>query len=153
MSSAPPPLPIPTIVCLCGSTRFYQAFMLANYQETLNGRIVLSVGFYAHSPNTHHHGMVGLTPDVKAKLDRLHLAKIDLADEVLILNVGDYIGLSTRREAWYAARRNKQIRFLEKSHLTGQRYSVVDILSWFDDWAAWERAGIEASHPPKGVQP
>lgn len=152
MSSAPSPLPIPTIVCLCGSTRFYQAFMLANYQETLNGRIVLSVGFFAHVADQAHGGNVGITPDQKAKLDRLHLAKIDLADEVLILNVGDYIGLSTRREAWYAARRNKQIRFLEKSHLTGQRYGIADILSWFDSWEAWERAGVEAANP-KEAQP
>ena len=45
----------PKIVCLCGSTRFYQQFQEANYQETMAGRIVLSVGFYPHAQKEAHH--------------------------------------------------------------------------------------------------
>jgi hypothetical protein len=101
----------PKIVCLCGSTRFFDAFQDANYQETMQGRIVLSVGFYGASSIHGEH--IGITPEQKAELDELHLHKIDLADEVLILNVGGYIGESTRRELGYAQSLNKVVRFLE----------------------------------------
>src|SRR4051794_35856029 len=76
----------PAIVCLCGSTRFWRTFQEASLLETLNGRIVLSIGA-ASGTDEEHFG--NLTPErydrVKAQLDELHLRKIDLADEVLIL--------------------------------------------------------------------
>lgn len=99
------------IVCLCGSTRFYEAFQRANYEETMAGRIVLSVGFYPHSP-THGEG-VGHDSEEKKRLDELHCDKIDLADEVLVLNVGGYVGDSTRCEVLHAERGGKTIRWLE----------------------------------------
>lgn len=98
----------PTIVCLCGSGRFRDAFEIAEYNETLAGNIVLTIGCntkdVARSPELAHH---------KPALDELHLRKIDLADEVLILNVGGYIGESTSRELAYAKSQGKVIRFLE----------------------------------------
>jgi hypothetical protein len=97
----------PTIVTLCGSTRFREAFIDANRRETLAGRIVLSVGLYGH-----HEGLDMAGTDKQA-LDSLHLRKIDLADEVLILNVGGYIGASTQREIAYAQQAGKPIRWLE----------------------------------------
>jgi len=103
----------PRIVCLCGSTRFYREFQEANYRETMAGRIVLSVGFYPHSATEAHGEGVGATPEQKAALDELHLRKIDLADEVLVLNVGGYIGDSTRREIAHAAEHGKPIRYVE----------------------------------------
>lgn len=103
----------PVIVCLCGSTRFYKAFQQANYEETMKGNIVLSVGFYPHAQEEMHGEQVGVTPDQKAALDELHLRKIDLADEVVILNVGGYIGSSTRSELQYAVEHGKRVRFLE----------------------------------------
>ena len=104
----------PLIVCLCGSTRFYEAFQRANYDETMAGRIVLSVGHYPHSPQQAHGESVGCTPEQKTQLDELHKRKIDLADQVLILNVGGYIGESTRSELEYARKAGKTIRFLEE---------------------------------------
>jgi hypothetical protein len=103
----------PTIVCLCGSTRFYKEFQQANYLETMDGKIVLSVGFYPHSSEQAHGETIGITPVQKQALDALHLRKIDLADEVFILNVGGYIGESTARELAYARKHGKAIRFLE----------------------------------------
>ncbi len=100
----------PTVVCLCGSTRFYDEFLKANYEETMAGRIVLSVGF---SPLKEHRQESGCTPEQKTKLDELHKRKIDLADEVLILNVGGYIGESTRSELDYAHINTKHVRYLE----------------------------------------
>jgi hypothetical protein len=97
----------PPVVCLCGSTRFKDAFTAAMRDETLSGKIVLSVGLFGH--------LEGLDMDgpIKQMLDHLHLRKIDLADEVLILNVGGYIGSSTRNELDYARRVGKPVRFLE----------------------------------------
>lgn len=99
---------LPQIVCLCGSTRFGEAFRAANLSETVEGRIVLTVGCDLKSDDA-----LGLPPDTKAKLDDLHLHKIDLADRVLILNVGGYIGSSTLRELSYAIYLGKIIDFLD----------------------------------------
>jgi hypothetical protein len=103
----------PKIVCLCGSTRFFEAFQRANYEETMAGRIVLSVGFFMHRPDTVHGETFGCTPEQKKGLDALHLRKIDLADETLILNVDGYIGESTKRELAYTIGTRKGLRFLE----------------------------------------
>lgn len=104
----------PTIVCLCGSTRFYDVFQRANFYETMAGKIVLSVGFYPHSSDRAHGETLGITPEQKQALDQLHMRKIEVADEVLILNVGGYIGESTARELAYARQLCKVIRFWEE---------------------------------------
>ncbi len=104
----------PTVVCLCGSTRFKQAFDEANYRETMAGRIVLSVGFFMHATGNRHGEDVGATPEQKVELDELHRWKVDVADEILVLNVGGYIGSSTRSEIDYAIVRNKPVRYLEE---------------------------------------
>jgi len=98
----------PKIVCLCGSGRFKDAFEQAEFDETLKGNIVLTIGC-----NTKDIARTGDLSHYKPMLDELHLRKIDLADEVLILNVGGYIGESTKRELEYARQHNKEIRFLE----------------------------------------
>ena len=103
---------MPKIVCLCGSTRFYQQFQRANYEETMAGNIVLSVGFY-HSSEKVHNEQWGCTPEQKIALDVLHKRKIDLADEVLVLNIGGYIGDSTRSEIEYAEKLGMPIRYQE----------------------------------------
>lgn len=102
----------PLIVCLCGSTRFSKAFHEANLRETLAGKIVLSIGCDFKS-DTDLLIAGQLTEADKQRLDELHLRKIDLADEVLILNVDGYIGESTAREISYAQTHGKHIRYLE----------------------------------------
>lgn len=103
---------IPKIVCLCGSTRFKKEFEQANKNETVAGNIVLSVGCFPHTDN-------GVSPEnalgeeIKKNLDELHKRKIDLADEIFVLNVGGYIGESTRSEIDYAQNHCKVIRYLE----------------------------------------
>lgn len=104
----------PKVVCLCGSTRFKDAFDEANYRETMMGRIVLSVGFFMHASGNKHGEDIGATPEQKIALDELHKRKIDLADEVLILNVNGYIGESTRSEIEYAEAHKKPLRYLEE---------------------------------------
>ncbi len=101
---------MPAIVCLCGSTRFMDAFHEAGWQLTLDGYIVLTVGVCKHAE---HHGGEALGEDVAARLDELHLRKIDLAEWVFVLNVGGYIGESTRKEIEYAKGVGKRITYLE----------------------------------------
>lgn len=104
----------PIIVCLCGSTRFGKEFEQANLQETLRGKIVLTIGC---SMRSDAELFKDLTPEaiqrVKSDLDELHKRKIDLADEVLILNKDGYVGESTLGELIYARARYKCIRWLE----------------------------------------
>lgn len=96
-----------TIVCLCGSTRFSEAFRQANLQETLAGKIVLTIGCDMKSDDG-----LNLTEADKERLDELHLDKIALASEILVLNVGGYVGESTSREICFAHRNGKYVRTL-----------------------------------------
>jgi hypothetical protein len=105
--------PGPKIVCLCGSTRFYETWQQVTFDETCAGNIVLSVGFYPHADDKAHAAHVGITPEQKIALDELHKRKIDLADEVYVLNVGGYVGDSTKSEIAYARAHGKPIRWLE----------------------------------------
>lgn len=97
----------PTTVCLCGSTRFKEAFEKAERDETLAGKIVLTVGLFGHLEG------LDMSGSTKQMLDELHLRKIDKADEILVINVGNYIGESTRREIDYARNNGKRVRYLE----------------------------------------
>jgi len=97
----------PTVVCLCGSTRFRDQFAEANLALTLSGRIVLAPGVFAHADG------VPITDEEKTALDALHLAKIDLADEVFVVNVGGYVGASTTAEIAYATAHGKPVSYLE----------------------------------------
>lgn len=97
----------PRIVCLVGSSRFKEDHERAQREETLLGKIVLPMGMYGH--------LEGLDPDgsVKIMLDELHLRKIDMADEVLVVNPDGWIGKSTTREVIYAILRGKVINVLQ----------------------------------------
>lgn len=96
----------PTIVCLCGSTRFKELFEQKNKEFTLAGYIVLTVGFFMHADSER------VTIGMKERLDELHKRKIDLADQVYIINPDGYIGDSTRSEIEYAEKNGKNIHYL-----------------------------------------
>jgi len=106
----------PKIVCLCGSTRFKTAFERANFDETLAGHIVLMPGHFTHAEQGdtefgNKERLFGL--ERAAALDELYRRKIDLADEVFVLNVNGYIGSSTKDEIEYAKAHNKPLRYLQ----------------------------------------
>lgn len=95
------------IITLCGSTRFKDELLRVQKELTLQGNIVISVGLFGHS------GDDEVWDDgVKEMLDDMHLAKIDLADEIFVINVDGYIGKSTAREIAYAKSCDKKIRSL-----------------------------------------
>jgi hypothetical protein len=97
------------IITLCGSTRFRDEFIAAQKQLTLEGNIVISVGLFGHSGDEEV-----WTNKTKIMLDDMHKRKIDLADEIYVINVGGYIGSSTRSEIDYATETGKIVRYLEQ---------------------------------------
>ena len=99
----------PEIVCLCGSTRFMDAFQQANKDLSLAGKIVLTVALVTSDATNSE-----VTAEQKAKLEVLHREKIALADSIYVLNVGGYIGESTRSEIEYAKSLGKPVVYLEK---------------------------------------
>ena len=104
------------VITLCGSTRFKDAFMLAQKQLTLEGNIVISVGLFGHSGD--QEVWEGMSEDTLTKtkimLDDMHKRKIDMADEIFVINVGGYIGDSTKSEVAYAHSTGKAVRYLEE---------------------------------------
>ena len=94
------------VITLCGSTRFKEQFVEVQKRLTLEGNIVISVGLFGHSGDNEV-----WNEGTKVMLDRMHLAKIDLADEIFVINVDNYIGDSTRNEIAYAKSKGKRVNF------------------------------------------
>ncbi|WP_407835898.1 hypothetical protein ACE1OC_04600 [Streptomyces sp. DSM 116496] len=94
---------LPEIVRICGSTRFVNEMRAANRDLTFAGVIVVAPGEAGEL----------ITSEQKTALDALHLRKIDLADRVLVVNPGGYIGESTKREIAYAQATGKSISFTD----------------------------------------
>lgn len=96
------------VITLCGSTRFKEQFLEQQKRLTLEGNIVISVGLFGHSGDEEV-----WKPGMKEMLDKMHLQKIDMADEIFVINVGGYIGESTKREIAHAEQTGKPVRYLE----------------------------------------
>ena len=103
------------VITLCGSTRFKDQFMEVQKRLTLEGNIVISVGLFGHSGDNEvwENMDEGTLTATKAMLDDMHKAKIDMSDEIFVINAGGYIGDSTRSEIEYAKMTGKAVRFLE----------------------------------------
>lgn len=97
------------VITLCGSTKFKKEFEEVNKKLTLEGNIVISVGCFGHSGDKEPS-----SKKVKELLDEIHKSKIDLADEIFVINKNNYIGKSTKSEIDYAKSKGKVIRFLEE---------------------------------------
>ncbi|MGL5927969.1 MAG: hypothetical protein ACRCY8_03445, partial [Dermatophilaceae bacterium] len=80
----------PEIVCLCGSTRFVDQMGAANRELTLAGVIVVAPAVFPRAEGGEADGLV--TDEQRTALAELHLRKIDLADRVLVVNPGGYVG-------------------------------------------------------------
>ena len=103
------------VITLCGSTRFKDEFMKAQKDLTLAGNIVINVGLFGHSGDHEvwENMDEGTLTKTKEMLDDMHKRKIDMADEIFIINVGGYIGSSTKSEIEYAKTTGKAARYLE----------------------------------------
>lgn len=96
------------VITICGSTRFKEQFLEVQKHLTLEGNIVISVGLFGHSGDAEV-----WTPGTKEMLDDMHKRKIDMADAIYVINVGGYIGQSTRSEIEYARSQGKEVMSLE----------------------------------------
>lgn len=94
------------IITLCGSTKFKSEFERINMELTLRNKIILQPGCYAHFDN------ISITDEQKKRLDILHKEKIMMSDCIFVINVGKYIGSSTKSEIEFAADNNKPIFYL-----------------------------------------
>ena len=101
----------PEIVCICGSIRFADEMRAANRDLTLAGVIVVAPSAFLRVEDHDAHEVI--TDEQKTALGALHLRKIDLADRVLVVNPGGYIGESTSREIAYSRATGKPISFTD----------------------------------------
>lgn len=96
------------VITLCGSTRFRDEFMAEQKRLTLEGNIVISVGLFGHAGDDEV-----WEEGTKEMLDDMHKRKIDMADEIFVIDVGGYVGESTASEIAYAEATGKPVRYLE----------------------------------------
>lgn len=133
------------VITLCGSTRFKDQFMEMQKKLTLEGYIVISVGLFGHAGDQEvWDGMdEGTLSKTKEMLDDMHKRKIDMADEIYVINIGGYIGDSTRSEIQYAEEHGKTVRYYQDtrkeemlSQLAEARQHIADGKCKTDDQVA-----------------
>lgn len=100
------------VITLCGSTRFKDEFEDVQRKLTLEGNIVLSVGLFSHAEEN---GEDWANNGIKEMLDDIHKRKIDMSDEIFVINKDGYIGSSTASEIEYAKSKWIPIRYMEKN--------------------------------------
>jgi hypothetical protein len=121
------------VITLCGSTKFKDQFLEVQKKLTLAGNIVISVGLFGHSGDDEV-----WTPGAKQMLDDMHKCKIDMADEIFVINVGGYIGDSTASEMQYATKTGKIIRFYDNPT------AFIDSVGGYHaDGNGWNPHGVE----------
>lgn len=103
----------PCIITLCGSSRFIEHFAIMAWELEKQGAIVFSLHYLPPSYNGSPDHLAE-TEGVAAQMDRLHLHKIDLSDEIFVMNIGGYIGKSTQNEIEYAKKNGKVIKYYEE---------------------------------------
>ena len=118
---------MPKIVCLCGSTRFWTEFNRVNFHETMAGNICLMPGVFGNSKLSFQGQDFELSDEDKKALDELHKRKIDLADEVFVVNKEGYIGNSTRNEIKYALKARKPVRWLRLSGVSSMPRRIFTV--------------------------
>ncbi|MGX7264031.1 hypothetical protein [Enterococcus crotali] len=94
-----------TVVTLCGSIKFIKEFKEVEAKLTQKGVAVLSPCFFEENEN------VEMTDETAQLLGRIHFKKVEIADEIFVIDVDGYIGESTRREIEYAKLNNKMISY------------------------------------------
>ena len=95
------------VITLCGSTKFKKEFNMMNEMLTLDGNIVFSVGVFGHADG------IQLSETQKIKLDIIHKRKILMSDSIYVMNVGGYIGSSTKEEIEFAKVCNIKVEYYE----------------------------------------
>ena len=112
------------IITLCGSTKFKDEFMDMQKKLTLEGNLILSVGAFGHSGDKEV-----WTEGMKKMLDNMHKRKIDLADEIFVIDKNGYIGESTKSEIEYAINTGKKVNYMSK-YLNKNKKELNNKFQW-----------------------
>ncbi len=96
------------VITLCGSTKFKDDFIREQKRLTLEGNIILTVGLFGHSGDNEV-----WREGVKEMMDDMHKRRIDMSDEIFVINKGGYIGSSTKSEIEYAIKTGKAVNYME----------------------------------------
>lgn len=129
------------IITLCGSTKFKRQFEQANAFLTLQGNVVMTVAFFEQSEGFE------ITQEQAERLGEIHLRKIDLSDEIFVIDVDGYIGSSTGKEIDYARSQGKAVRYYSAgdipSHFSiagsDQTIPKTDLMQVYGQMRAWEK--------------
>jgi len=118
----------PKTIVLCGSSRFVDimavcAWIIERDEKAITMGLHLLPEWYCKSNIPDH---LAEHEGCAAEMDELHLKKIDLCDEIFVVNFNDYIGESTTREIGYTVRRGKIIRLFTNDPV-GKK--VMDIIN------------------------
>ena len=92
------------IITLCGSLKFQKEMMMIAQQKALEGNCVLTPT-YSIVDN------MEITSEQLEKLKKAHFKRIDLSDSILVVNINNYIGKSTKLEIEYAKKLGKEIMY------------------------------------------
>ena len=95
------------VIGLCGSIKFKNEFLKVQEELTLKKNIVLTPNFFNNIKKEE------INLETKKMLDEMHRQKIDMSDEIYVINLGGYIGESTKYEIEYAKAKGKKISYLE----------------------------------------
>lgn len=95
------------VITLCGSIKFQDDFEEICSKLTLQGNVVLMPNFLKNIDRS------DITKEMKEMLDKIHKRKIDMSDEIFVINKDRYIGDSTRSEIEYAKKLGKIVKYLE----------------------------------------
>ena len=113
------------VITLCGSTKFKDEFMETQKRLSLEGNIVISVGAFGHAGDNEV-----WSEGTKEMLDDMHKRKIDMADEIFVINKGGYIGSSTKSEIEYAHNHNKKVNYFTLPNAFIKHGQYDDILKY-----------------------
>ena len=102
------------VITLCGSTRFKNTFLEVERLLSYKEYIVISVGIYQHTDIEDRNRM---TPTIKEMQDDMHKCKIDMSDEIYVIDVDGYIGDSTRSQIEYAKACGKKVHYYSNRDL------------------------------------
>lgn len=92
------------IITVCGSLKFYKEMMEITEKMELEGNCML-VPIYNPSKTSKD----DYTEEEAMMLDKMHKERIKISDAILVVNVNNYIGSSTKSEIEFAKSLNKEI--------------------------------------------
>jgi len=108
----------PKVITLCGSSKFIQVMAVCRwFLEKDEGVVTLGLHFLPNWYPTQVADHLAEAEDIADKLNELHLRKIDMSDEIFVVDYQGYIGNDTKREIEYATVKGIPIRYYSKEEL------------------------------------